>query len=81
MYFLGVDLALLGIAIADLVLAAAMQVNRAFVALAMHLAAADRADWVVVAIDDAIRLADGAHVDQAVRLLAGGKPSVALGIL
>ena len=58
-----------------------MQVNRAFVALAVHLATADRADLAVVAIDDVIRLADGAHVDQAVRLLARGKPSVALGIL
>ena len=58
-----------------------MQVNRAFVALAVHLATADRADLAVVAIDDVIRLADGAHIDQAVRLLARGKPSVALGIL
>ena len=58
-----------------------MQVNRAFVALAVHLTAADRADLVVVAIDDVIRLADGAHVDQAMRLLARGKPSVALGVL
>ena len=58
-----------------------MQVNRAFVALAVHLTATDRANLVVAAIDDAIRLADGAHVDQAVRLLARGKPRIALGVL
>ncbi len=59
-----------------------MQIDRTLVALAVDLTAADGADQTVAAVlYDIVRLANSAHVDEPMRLLARGVPGVAVGPL
>ena len=79
---LGVDVPLGRVAPGDEILAAAVQVDGAVVALAVHLPAAHRADRRPgAAVVKGPRRADAAQVDPAMRLLAGGVPRFAVGAL